>query len=122
MTGSISGVMPHVGYGPYSPSKAAAIMLAQNMSDEWAPHGIRVNIVSPGPIHTPLTPQLDDPAIATERAAMIPAGRIGRPEDVAGVGSYLLGPDGVYTIGQNILVDGGLLRSSLNRLPGMKLN
>ena len=121
VTGSISGVMSHVGYGPYSPSKAALIMLAHNMSDEWAPHGIRVNIVSPGPIHTPLTPQLNDPAIAAERASMIPAGRIGRPEDIAGVVSYLLGPDGVYTIGQNILVDGGLLRSSLNRLPGLKL-
>lgn len=79
--------------------------------------GIRVNVVSPGPIRSRLTARFfDDPVIMASRKATIPIGRVGEPEDVAGVIAFLLGPDAAYVTGENILIDGGLVASTLNQL------
>ncbi len=108
-TTSISASNPTTPLGAYSPCKAALLMLMRQLSVEWAPHGIRVNAVSPGMTLTPGTsPVYQDPQVRQQREARIPARRIGTPEDIAGSVAYLLGPDADYVHGVELLVDGGL--------------
>src|SRR5205085_4904293 len=71
-TSSMSGQVPHAGSGAYSPTKAALTMLAQTLALEWAPEGIRVNVVSPGMTHTPMSAKMyADPAIKQARENLI---------------------------------------------------
>lgn len=116
---SMSGMFPHPGYGAYSASKAALIMLCRQLAQEWSSDGIRVNTVSPGMIRTPLTePVYQDSEVAVRRQAMVPLKRIGTPDDVAQVVAYLLGPQSAYVTGENLRVDGGLCDHLLGTIPG----
>jgi NAD(P)-dependent dehydrogenase (short-subunit alcohol dehydrogenase family) len=116
---SMSGTFPHRGLGAYPVAKAALISLCQTLSQEWAGDGIRVNCVSPGPIFTPMNIAYKDPEVVAARNRIIPLGRIGAAEEVAGTIAFLLGTDAGYITGENILVDGGLGRSGVNQLsPG----
>ncbi|ENO97450.1 short-chain dehydrogenase/reductase SDR [Thauera phenylacetica B4P] len=116
---SMSGLYPHPGYGAYSPAKAALIMLCRQLAQEWAPSGIRVNAVSPGMIHTPLTDVVyQDADVRAKREAMVPLSRIGRPEDIARAVVFLAGPDASYITGENLRVDGGLCDGLLSMIPG----
>lgn len=115
--GSINGSFPHVGHGAYAAAKAALTSLCQTLAMEWASDGIRVNVVSPGLIRTQMNVAVyRDPVLAAERDAMIPLGRSGSVDDVAGVVAFLLGSDARFITGENIFVDGGFARSSLNRM------
>lgn len=117
---SASGMAPHPGMGAYSASKAALIMLCRQLAQEWAPAGIRVNSVSPGMIRTTLTESIyRDPQVAAERNRIVPLGRVGEAEDVAGTVAFLLGPEAGFIIGQNICMDGGYTESALGRIPGL---
>lgn len=108
-TTSISATNPTTPLGAYSPCKAALLMLMRQLSVEWAPHGIRVNSVSPGMTITPGTaPIYQDDRVRQQREARIPSRRIGTPEDIAGAVAFLLGPDADYVHGVELLVDGGL--------------
>lgn len=116
---SMSGVEPYAGTGAYSPAKAALIMLVRVLAQEWAADGIRVNAVSPGIIETPMTaPIYADPARRAAREALVPMGRIGAPDDLAGIAAFLISGEARYITGQNILVDGGLLGSIQSHLAG----
>lgn len=116
---SASGLAPHPGMGAYSASKAALIMLCRQLAQEWAPAGIRVNSVAPGMIRTPLTESLyRDPRIAGERERIVPLGRVGQAEDVAGAVAFLLGPEAGFVTGQTLCLDGGYTDSALGRIPG----
>jgi glucose 1-dehydrogenase len=118
-TSSMSGQLPHAGSGAYSPSKAALTMLAQTLALEWAPDGIRVNVVSPGMTHTPMTEKMyADPQIKKAREGIIPLSRIGDPMDIANVIEFLVGPLSSYVTGQDVCVDGGFSKSILNHIPG----
>ena len=118
-TSSMSGQLPHAGSGAYSPSKAALTMLAQTLAQEWAPDGVRVNVVSPGMTHTPMTEKMyADPQIKKARESIIPLARIGEPADIANVIEFLVGPLSAYVTGQDICVDGGFSRSILSHIPG----
>lgn len=115
---SMSGVMAHSRRGAYAPAKAALISLVRNLAQEWAPTGVRVNAVSPGMIETPATRSAyADKAFRAEREGRVPLGRIGRPEDVAEAIVYLGSPAAAYVTGQNLLVDGGVCDSVLDRIP-----
>ncbi|WP_051661160.1 SDR family NAD(P)-dependent oxidoreductase [Bosea sp. 117] len=117
---SASGLTPHPGMGAYSATKAALIMLCRQLAQEWAPAGIRVNSVSPGMIRTTLTEAIyRDPAVAAERNRIVPLGRVGTPEDVAGTVAFLLGPEAAFIVGQSICMDGGYTESALGRIPGL---
>lgn len=117
---SMSGMKPHRGMGAYSPSKAGTIILGETLAQEWAKDGIRVNIVSPGMIRTPLTETTyRDNAIASARTALVPTGRIGRPEDIANAIAFFLSPEADYITGQNMCVDGAFSSAILAQIPGL---
>lgn len=116
---SMSGLHPHPGYGAYSPAKAALVMLCRQLAQEWAADGLRVNAVCPGMIRTPLTEAVyRDDATKARREALVPAGRIGTPEDVAAAVRYLVSDAAAYVTGQSLVVDGGLSDHMLQMIPG----
>ena len=118
-TSSMSGQQPHAGSGAYSPSKAALTMLAQTLALEWAPDGIRANVVYPGMTHTQMTEKMyADPQIKEARERIIPLARIGDPTDIANVIEFLVSPLSGYVTGQDICVDGGFSKSILSHIPG----
>ena len=118
-TSSMSGQVPHEGSGAYSPTKAALTMLAQTLALEWAPDGIRVNVVSPGMTHTPMSAQMYlDPKIKKAREELIPLSRIGDPKDIANAIEFLISPLSSYITGQDLCVDGGFTKSILSHIPG----
>jgi glucose 1-dehydrogenase len=90
----------------YSASKGAVRMLTKAMALDLAPHAITVNAVAPGWIRTGMNP-LDDPERVRELEGTIPLGRIGTPEDVAGVIQFLLSDAAAYVTGTTTFVDGG---------------
>jgi meso-butanediol dehydrogenase/(S,S)-butanediol dehydrogenase/diacetyl reductase len=95
----------------YSATKAGVAMLARGWAQELGPHGITVNAVGPGIIETPLArPLAGDEGGAIRKAVeeVTPLGRVGKPGDVAGVVSFLCGPDAAYMTGSYLLLDGGL--------------
>ncbi len=118
-TSSMSGQMPHEGSGAYSPTKAALTMLAQTLALEWAPDGIRVNVVSPGMTHTPMSEKMyADPKIKQAREELIPLSRIGDPKDIANAIEFLISPLSSYITGQDLCVDGGFTKSIFSHIPG----
>ncbi len=89
----------------YTAAKAALLGLAKAQAREWAP--LRVNAVCPGYIATDLLAQ-DTPERRAARANEVPMGRVGTPEDVAGVVAFLCSKDAGYVTGQTLHVNGGL--------------
>jgi NAD(P)-dependent dehydrogenase (short-subunit alcohol dehydrogenase family) len=120
MLASMAGIVPQLPHGAYSPAKAALIMLTQMMAMEWGPDGIRANAVCPGFVHTSMTEAIySQSKLARDRKKMVPLGRIAKPGDIADTIAFLLSPQSSYITGQALLVDGGLLRSTLSRVPGV---
>ena len=93
----------------YCASKGALLQLTRSLSLDHGPQGVRVNALCPGLIDTPMADWIrHDPDAMAEFDASLPAGRIGTPEEVAGVASFLVGPDASYVHGATIMVDGGI--------------
>jgi len=87
------------------------ILLALSAAASYASRGIRVNVVAPGMVETPLTARLrSSPASAKASASMHALGRIGRPEEVAEGLAWLLGPSSAWVSGVVLPIDGGLAR------------
>jgi 2-deoxy-D-gluconate 3-dehydrogenase len=94
----------------YAASKGGIAQLTKALANEWAPHGVNVNAVAPGYIATDNTEALrGDEVRARQILERIPAGRWGRPEDVAGAFVFLASPASDYVHGAIIPVDGGWL-------------
>jgi NAD(P)-dependent dehydrogenase (short-subunit alcohol dehydrogenase family) len=103
--------------GAYGATKAAMRALTHQMAVEWGPRGIRSNSVSPGMIRTPLSEvHYSKEGVTESRTARIPARRIGRPEDIAGIVSFLATDGASYINGEDVVVDGGFLKASLSNL------
>jgi NAD(P)-dependent dehydrogenase (short-subunit alcohol dehydrogenase family) len=107
--GSINALMA-LGSEPYSSAKAGLGVLTLNLAAQLAPSGIRVNLVAPGTIRTPVWD--DQPGGADRFAAVYPLKRVGEPADVATAVAYLASSDAAWVTGQTLVIDGGLLLTS----------
>ena len=99
-----------VGNPGYNASKAGAAGLTRTLGKAWAADGIRVNGIAPGLIATKMTKvTTDNPKRREATIRSIPMGRIGDPDDMAGLALFLASPLAGYIVGQTIIADGGLL-------------
>ena len=109
---SISSVhqrIPWSGHANYAASKGAVMMLVRSVAKELAPHGIRVNAISPGAIRTDINkPAWDTENAYRELCRVIPSGRVGEPDEVGRLAAWLCSADASYITGANIVIDGGL--------------
>ncbi|MFK8024162.1 MAG: SDR family NAD(P)-dependent oxidoreductase [Ilumatobacter sp.] len=120
---SVDGILPCLGTG-YDTAKAGAIHFSKSLAVDLAPHGIRVNAVSPGVIPVPTLDRMHageiehfwpaEPStsglmgpLMTQRSANVPLGRKGTPSDIAHAVLFLASAASSYVTGQNIAVDGG---------------
>jgi Tropinone reductase 1 len=110
---SVAGSIDVQSGPPYGMTKASIIQLGRHLAVEWAP-AIRINTVSPWYIQTPLTePVLSQPDRLERILSRTPMGRVGRPEEVAGIVAFLAMDQAGYITGQNIFVDGGMTSKGL---------
>ena len=109
---SVHEDMAFPGFTTYCCSKGGLRMFMHNLAVELGPQGITINNVAPGAIVTPINKALlTDKAKLDELLPKIPLGRLGTPEDVAGVVAFLVSDDASYVTGSTFVVDGGLMRS-----------
>ena len=104
---SVVGVMGNAGQVNYAASKAGVIGMTKSLARELASRKVTVNAIAPGMIETDMTAVMSEKAKEAMKAA-IPAGEMGKPEDIAGTIAFLAGEDGRYITGQVICVDGGM--------------
>ena len=104
---SVVGLHGNAGQANYAASKAGLIGLTKSVAKEYAARNITANAVAPGFIETDMTAAMPESARAAAAAA-IPAGRIGRAEDVAAAVAFLAGEQAGYITGQVLCVDGGM--------------
>jgi glucose 1-dehydrogenase len=103
-------VFPH--FSTYCASKGGMRMLMRDLAVELGPQGITVNNIAPGAIATPINAHLlATPALLDPLLRNIPLGRLGTPEEVAGVAAFLASDDGAYVTGSTYVIDGGLMRN-----------
>lgn len=104
---SVVGQSGNPGQANYAASKAGLIGFTKSLAQEVASRGITVNVVAPGMIETDMTAVLDGRAQAALRER-IPMGRLGSPEEVAGVVGFLASDEAAYITGQVVGVNGGM--------------
>lgn len=106
---SINGLRPGRMQGIYSMTKAAVISLTQTLAMELAPDQIQVNAIAPGLIKTKFARVIwENETLANEIIQRTPAGRIGEPDDIAGLAVYLASAASNFATGQVFVVDGGV--------------
>ena len=108
--GSIAGrTGGGLGAAAYSVAKGGLITFTKSLARELAPHGIRVNAVSPGVIDTPFHQVFSTPEMIRNFVASIPLGRIGTPEECARVIAFLATDAASYVVGETVEINGGQL-------------
>jgi len=109
---SVHEDMAFPGFSTYCCSKGGLRMLMRNLAVELGPLGITINNVAPGAIATPINKSLlEDKPKLNALLNNIPLGRMGTPEDVAGLVAYLASDEASYVSGSTFVIDGGLMRS-----------
>nr|MDQ3011907.1 SDR family oxidoreductase [Acidobacteriota bacterium] len=93
----------------YATAKGGMITLTKSLAKELAPHGVRVNGVSPGVIDTPFHEQFSTPEAMKNFTNMIPLGRVGRSDEIGQTVVYLASDAASFVIGENIEINGGML-------------
>jgi NAD(P)-dependent dehydrogenase (short-subunit alcohol dehydrogenase family) len=114
LLGSITAVKGAPGAGTYSASKAAVRSYARTWAAEFGDRGLRVNVLSPGPIDTLIIDgQADyfgqDPAaLRVHMSSLVPMGRLGRPEEIANGALFLASDESSFMTGAELCIDGGM--------------
>lgn len=105
---STAGMRGRAGNAPYSAAKAAVINLSRALAMEWAPKGVRVNVLAPGRFLTPLTEaEMSVPEKYAAFVRQVPLGRIGKPEEIQDIAVWLASDASAYVTGSTITLDGG---------------
>jgi 3-oxoacyl-[acyl-carrier protein] reductase len=104
---SVVGIMGNAGQANYAASKAGVIAFTKSLAKEVGPRGITVNAIAPGFIETAMTAGLSEETRQAYRA-LIPLGRFGSVDEVAGAVRFLASDDAAYITGHVIQVDGGM--------------
>jgi NAD(P)-dependent dehydrogenase (short-subunit alcohol dehydrogenase family) len=110
--GSTNGIIGHTYYADYDASKAGVIQLTQSMALELAPK-VRVNVVCPGYILTPMQEAEYTEEMLRECESKIPMGRLGTPAEAAALFAFLASDDAAYITGQSYVIDGGEIAGGL---------
>ncbi|WP_164934007.1 SDR family NAD(P)-dependent oxidoreductase [Bradyrhizobium guangzhouense] len=116
LNGSVISVLGNPGYSAYGAAKAGVRAMARIMASELSPRGIRVNVVAPGAIRTPIwgaavaTPEAEK-AFEKRIGLATPLGRIGEPDHISKTVLFLASDDAAHIQGQEIFVDGGAVAS-----------
>jgi NAD(P)-dependent dehydrogenase (short-subunit alcohol dehydrogenase family) len=113
LIGSVSGRRGNVGRAAYGASKGGIVTLAEVTAVEWAPLGVRVNVIAPGPIDSPMAREFHTPEVRAAWYAQVPMGRYGSPEEIADAALFLAGPESSYVTGHVLHVDGGFLAGGM---------
>ena len=113
LNGSINAHIGMPASSVYAASKAALISFAKTLSAELIERGVRVNVVSPGPVTTPLYGKLGMPAeqlsvVAAGIQQQIPLKRFGTPDEVAAAVLFMASPQAAFIVGTELIVDGGM--------------
>ena len=106
LNGSVASVKGTAAFGVYAASKAAIRSFVRTWTTDLKDRRIRSNVVSPGPINTPLASRLAADVIA-RIVSTVPMGRMGKPEEVAKVALFLASDDSSFVTGIELFVDGG---------------
>ena len=105
---SVSGLLAHANHAPYAATKGAINQMVRVMAREWAPYGVTVNAVAPGYIETELTQAyLAQPGHREALSQLVPAGRLGYPEELSGPVLFLASAQASFITGHVLYVDGG---------------
>jgi glucose 1-dehydrogenase len=106
---SVHEIIPWAGHVNYAASKGGIMMMMKSISQELAPHRIRVNSIGPGAIRTPInTSAWNTPEAYNSLMTLVPYNRIGEPEDIAQAAVWLVSDDADYVTGVTLFVDGGM--------------
>ncbi len=113
LNGSINGLIGMPGTSVYAASKAAVRSLARTLSADLKDRGVRVNVISPGPVTTPFIARTGLPPEALDgvRAgivAQVPLGRFGEPREIAQAAVFLASDESTFFVGAELVADGGM--------------
>lgn len=105
---SVSGTLAHADHAPYAATKGGLNQLLRVMAREWAPRGVTVNGVAPGYVETELTSgYLAKDGVRAALTSLVPAQRLGRPQEVADAVTFLASDRAAFVTGHILYVDGG---------------
>ena len=115
LNASINAHLGMPGSTVYGASKAAVVNLAKTLSADLLSRGVRVNVVSPGPISTPILDRMGLPEEATRQirdniTQQVPLKRFGHPDEIAAAVLYLSSSESTYVLGTELVVDGGMIQ------------
>ena len=110
LVGSVVSIKGFGGYSAYSASKGGVRTLARVLASELAERNIRVNVISPGPIDTPIMARqgLDKGFVEENFVPMVPLKRMGEPREIADTALFLASDESSYITGADLMVDGGV--------------
>ena len=115
LNASINAHMGMPGSSVYGASKAAVVNLAKTLSADLLQHGVRVNVVSPGPVATPILDRMGLPEEQTRQTKewitqQVPLKRFGQPDEIAAAVLYLSSSESQFVLGTELVVDGGMIQ------------
>ena len=109
MTSSNAGLKGFPGWGVYAASKAALHVFARTWVNELKERRIRVNVLCPGQVDTPMMDQVLDAKAKIQFGSLIPRGKMGIPDEIATVALFLASDDSIYVNGVELVADGGMV-------------